>query len=120
MEPIMPENTAYIQTLAALAAGVAVAASIALSASPAQSASLAQALRNCGDRETILAKLQSAYDEEPDAIGLMSDGDVLEVVVSDTTGTWTILGTYPKRPTCIVAAGTAWRSLTHLTIGRGA
>jgi len=68
----------------------------------------AQAL--CGDRAAILESLEKNHAETPRAIGLSQDGALLEVVVSPTGG-WTILITYPKRPTCVVATGDEWTSL---------
>ncbi|HSA82039.1 MAG TPA: hypothetical protein VLE23_14580 [Geminicoccaceae bacterium] len=70
----------------------------------------AAAAAMCGDREEILARLQQRHDESPTALGLSSDGGVLEVLVSPEGG-WTILITYPKRPTCVVAVGEAWQTL---------
>lgn len=64
----------------------------------------------CGDRAQILASLQQAHEETPQALGLSVDGGVIEVLVSPEGG-WTMLVTYPKRPTCVVAAGEAWQVL---------
>ena len=64
----------------------------------------------CGDRDEILERLQPRHDESPTALGPSSDGGVLEVLVSPEGG-WTILITYPKRPTCVVAVGEAWQTL---------
>jgi hypothetical protein len=61
----------------------------------------------CGDRDQILKRLEQAHEETPQAIGLSGDGVVVEVLVSPDGG-WTMLVTYPKRPTCVVAAGPAW------------
>jgi hypothetical protein len=35
---------------------------------------------------------------------------VLEILVAPDGG-WTILVTYPKRPTCVLAVGEAWQML---------
>jgi len=64
----------------------------------------------CGDRAELLAQLAERYDETPQALGLSYDGGVLEVLVSPEGG-WTILVTYPLRPTCIVAVGEGWQQL---------
>jgi hypothetical protein len=64
----------------------------------------------CGERDQILKRLEQAHDETPRAIGLSGDGAVVEVLVSPDGG-WTMLVTYPKRPTCVVAAGAAWEML---------
>lgn len=80
-------------------------AAVAFLAIPADAAS-----KLCGDRDQILDRLARGFDEKPQAIGLSADGGVLEVLVSPEGG-WTILVTYPKRPTCVVAAGEAWTVL---------
>jgi hypothetical protein len=76
----------------------------ALMSSPAAGAKM------CGERDQILKRLEQRHEETPQALGLSSDGGVLEVLVSPQGG-WTILVTYPKRPTCIVAVGEAWQLL---------
>ncbi len=70
-------------------------------------ATTAYAQAACGDRSQILESLESQYGETPQAIGLSRDGGLLEVLVSPTGG-WTILITYPKRSTCVVATGESW------------
>jgi len=72
----------------------------------------------CGERGAILKGLEQRHEETPQALGLSADGGVLEVLVAPDGG-WTILVTYPKRPTCIVAVGEAWQML-QLTGGQGA
>jgi hypothetical protein len=69
-----------------------------------------QAATVCGDRDEILKKLEQRHEEMPSALGLSADGGVLELLVSPEGG-WTILMTYPKRPTCVVAVGEAWQPL---------
>jgi hypothetical protein len=94
-------------TLAAIAFGAGTCTS-----SPAAAAKV------CGERGAILKRLEQRHEETPQALGLSADGGVLEVLVSPKGG-WTILVTYPKRPTCIVAIGEAWQ-LLQLTGGQGA
>jgi hypothetical protein len=83
----------------------------ALMSSPAAAAKV------CGDRDRILERLEQRHEETPQALGLSADGGVLEVLVSPEGG-WTILVTYPTRPTCIVGVGEAWQ-LLQLTGGQG-
>ncbi|MGH6898338.1 MAG: hypothetical protein ACREJ5_17600 [Geminicoccaceae bacterium] len=78
----------------------------------------AEAAKVCGDRGAILERLEQRHEETPQALGLSADGGVLEVLVSPEGG-WTILVTYPKKPTCVVAVGKAWQ-LLQLTGGQGA
>lgn len=68
----------------------------------------ADAAPKCGDREQILKILEQKHDETPQALGLSSDGAVLEVLVSPRGG-WTMLATKPGHPTCVVAVGKAWQ-----------
>jgi hypothetical protein len=68
------------------------------------------ATKVCGDRNQILQRLEQGHQEKPQALGLSADGGVLEILVSPQGG-WTILVTYPKRPTCVVAVGEAWQML---------
>lgn len=70
----------------------------------------AEAAARCGDRQEILKVLQQKHEETPRALGLSADGGVLEILVSPEGG-WTILVTYPKRPTCVVAVGEAFQLL---------
>ncbi len=74
-------------------------------ANPAEAAA-----KVCGDRGQILKRLEQGHREQPQALGLSADGGVLEILVSPEGG-WTILVTYPKRPTCVVAVGEAWQML---------
>jgi len=76
-----------------------------LMSAPAQAAP-----KLCGDRHQILERLEQAHEETPQALGLSGDGGVIEVLVSPEGG-WTMLITYPRRPTCVVATGEAWQML---------
>ena len=70
----------------------------------------AQAAAVCGDRDQILKNLEQRHAELPSAVGLSADGGVLEILVAPDGG-WTILVTYPERPTCVLAVGEAWQML---------
>ncbi len=71
----------------------------------------AQAL--CNSRATLLTKLDEQYSESPSAIGLASNGSLLEVLTSDK-GSWTIIVTAPNGTTCMVASGNSWELLPIL------
>jgi hypothetical protein len=83
-------------------------AALALLGGALASQPAAAAPKLCGDRDQILHGLARAREETPQAIGLSGDGAVIEVLVSPDGG-WTMLITYPSRPTCIVATGEAWQ-----------
>ncbi len=71
----------------------------------------AEAQTVCGARAEILERLTQVFAETPRAVGLSQDGALVEVMVSPSGG-WTILVTYPRRPTCVVATGESWEALT--------
>jgi len=93
---------------AQLAGPIAFAALALLGGGPVSPAEAATKV--CGDRGQILQRLEQGHQEKPQALGLSADGGVLEILVSPQGG-WTILVTYPKRPTCVVAVGEAWQML---------
>lgn len=67
----------------------------------------------CVEREAALAKLSKDYREKLVALGLTSDGDVLEVLVSPT-GTWTILITTPQGFSCGMVSGKNWFEIKQI------
>ena len=64
----------------------------------------------CGARSKFLANLGDRYAEAPTALGLASNGSVLEVLTSKK-GSWTIIVTAPNGTTCMVASGQSWEML---------
>lgn len=68
---------------------------------------VAHATTKCGDRDTMIKVLANEFDETPQALGLSTDGGLLELLVSPEGG-FTILVTYPNRRTCVVAVGSDW------------
>ena len=70
----------------------------------------------CGDRADFLKNLERLHSETPQAIGLSTDGALLEILVS-SAGSWTILVTYPNRQTCLFAAGENWESVPVVASG---
>ncbi len=65
----------------------------------------------CTDRNDVLRHLGKKFAEGPVAIGLASNGAVLEVLASKS-GTWTIILTLQSGTSCIVASGEAWSTST--------
>jgi hypothetical protein len=65
------------------------------------------AVRICGERAVLIEQFAAQHRETPQALGLGADGGIIEVLVSPDGG-WTMLVTYPDRPTCVVAMGEAW------------
>ena len=73
----------------------------------------------CGLHTDIVKNLAKVHSEVPQAIGISSEGALLEILVS-STGTWTILVTDPSRRTCLVATGQDWESLPVIPKGPSA
>ena len=88
----------------------AIVASLVTASVAATQAAPSHAEALCHDRAVILEKLKVAYAEMPRAVGLTTDGAVLEILASPT-GSWTILITYPSLTTCVLAAGEGWEDL---------
>lgn len=66
---------------------------------------------SCGQRDTMVEKLESGYSERLTAGGLQMSrpaATVIEVWSSDETGTFTVLLTHPNGVSCIVAAGSSF------------
>lgn len=75
----------------------------------------------CGDRETIVQRLESKYGEQRVGLGVGRENGVVEVYTSARTGTWTILMTFPTGLACLMAAGEAWEAIaTAAAAGDGA
>ncbi len=73
----------------------------------------------CGERSRFLDQLHDRFGESPAAIGLVSNGQVLEVLTSEN-GSWTILLTAPSGLACVMASGESWESLPRLAMGPAA
>ncbi len=62
----------------------------------------------CSARTDVLTQLKGNYAEKPRAMGLASNGFVVEVLSSED-GTWTIIITQPDGLTCLMATGKHWQ-----------
>lgn len=82
---------------------IAVLAAV-LAASPA----LAQSV--CSTRTEFIDQLAHRFAENPVAMGLASNGGVVEVLASEK-GSWTLLVTMPDGRSCVIAAGENWEAL---------
>jgi hypothetical protein len=63
----------------------------------------------CGERGDVLTKLASDFRELPASAALTSDGQLLEVLRSDSDMTWSIILTNPDGLSCLVATGESWQ-----------
>ena len=65
----------------------------------------------CGKRDELLGHLFGKYNEEPVAMGLATNGSVVEVLASHAGDSFTIVYTTPNGLTCMMAAGSNWETV---------
>ncbi len=63
----------------------------------------------CGDRDEMLSHLSQKYSEKPVAMGLATNGSVVEVLSNKAGDSFTIVYTTPNGLTCLMAAGSNWQ-----------
>lgn len=63
----------------------------------------------CEDRATVLDQLSNRYSEAPVAMGLATNGAVLEVLSSGEGTSWTIILTGADGISCVLATGESWQ-----------
>jgi hypothetical protein len=68
---------------------------------------VAEAQFACAARDDVVKELAQRFKEAPEANGIMPDGMLLEVFVSEARS-WTILITSPKGISCLAASGENW------------
>lgn len=71
----------------------------------------ATAQQVCVPREQAVAWLEEQFSEKPLGRGLTSDGRAMFELFVSEEGSWTILVSQPKGPSCVVAAGQHWRQV---------
>ncbi len=72
--------------------------------------------QTCGPRDPLIRKLTKRYQEVSRGFGLSSATQVVEFWVSNRTGTFSVLLTYPNGVTCILATGSNWTESPHLAL----
>lgn len=68
---------------------------------------------NSAEHATVAAHLAERYGETRQAIGLASNGTIVEVWANLETGTWSITVSVPGDLTCLVAEGSAYDQLSE-------
>ena len=64
----------------------------------------------CGPRKLVVSQLEAKFGEEPVAIGLSDSGRLIEILVGQAGGTFTVILTTPQGLSCIVLTGEDWQS----------
>ena len=79
----------------------------------------AQSPRNCGDRDSIVARLAEGYGESRRTIGLGTANRVVETFANPETGSWTITVTLPDGTMCLMASGHAFEAVEEVPMPAG-
>ena len=106
----------FVRVFGAVGAALALLLAAAAPASagpPAQSP--AQSV--CATHAEVAKRLDSGYSETPTAIGLASNGSVIELFSTTDGSTWTLVMTMPGGTSCTVAAGEAWETFAKIALG---
>lgn len=75
--------------------------------------------RACGKRAEVVSQLAERFQESSVALGLASNGGLLEVLTSGNGATWTIILTMPNGVSCLVAAGKDWQPVARVAVQDG-
>lgn len=95
-----------------LLAGIALWASASANTALANEAGIA-----CTDRDSAVTHLSSKYREHTVALGLASNGGVLELLTDEAGKTWSIIVTTPDGLSCMVANGEYWEPVQPIKAG---
>ena len=79
----------------------------------ATSIAQAQNLQHCATRDLVVERLAQKYGESRQALGLGTQGAMVEIFASEDSGSWTITVTAPDGTTCLVASGLYWEDLAQ-------
>jgi hypothetical protein len=71
----------------------------------------------CDARQQVLGHLAGKYHENSIALGLATNGGVVELLTAADGKTWTIVITLPNGQTCLVAAGENWETKPRIALG---
>lgn len=68
----------------------------------------------CKERGGALENLLDKYKEATVAMGLASNGSIVEVLASPNGETWSIIVTHPSGLSCFLATGEFWETVENL------
>ncbi len=78
----------------------------------------AEAQTVCVARVDLVQQLSRKYAEQPMAMGLASDGRVMELFTSKDGETWTLVRIMPNGTSCMMAGGESWIKMSPRAAGR--
>ena len=65
----------------------------------------------CMARAEMLAALEDRHGERPLGTGVTSDGWLIDIVVEEADGRWTMLLTEPGGESCVLSTGHGWQQI---------
>lgn len=71
----------------------------------------------CAERDMVLAQLSGRYGEQVRGMGLAPNNRIMEVFVSEETGSWTITVTSADGTMCLMAAGQHFEAMIPVATG---
>jgi hypothetical protein len=92
------------------AIGLALAAALTTTAVAAEPATQAPQ-PPCKPWKEVAQYLGQHYSEHPVAVGLQSDGSLLQVYAAQNASTWTLVSMRPDGMAFLISAGKAWEKL---------
>lgn len=79
---------------------------------------LAQGQSPCGpDGQGMIAMLQKDYGEEVKALGMTPNGNLVQWLANDQTGTWSMVVIMPNGVGCLIHSGDHWYVVPPVTEG---
>ncbi len=75
--------------------------------------SVAMAQVPCDQRDKIVERFAVKFKEAPIAMGVSSNGRLIEVLSTQDGDTWTLIITSPDGNSCMIASGQGWRAKPH-------
>lgn len=82
-------------------------------------ADIAHGAPQCDTRAAVTALLADRYGETRRAVGIAGQAAVMELYVSDTTGTWSITMTLADGTMCLMASGANYEAVTEELPAKG-
>ncbi len=78
----------------------------------------AEAQTVCVAHVDLVKQLSRKYAEQPVAMGLASDGSVMELFTRKDGETWTLVRIMPNGTSCMMAGGESWIEMSPRAAGR--
>lgn len=88
-----------------------------ISAAVFSAAAPAAANSICAPHDQMVEMLNERFSEQPTAIGIAGNGQLLEVFTAGDGSTWTIVMTTPKGVSCVVSDGLNWDARQRVAMG---